>query len=318
MAFPLPVRRVVAHRLVDARGIARLEPEARPQDQRPRRTAAASACSPTAPAGCACAGRRGTVAAGAAEPIPGRSATSTNSSTSLACTRSSARSSTPRRPRCPAARRRTRGPRGPRARAKSDTSLIGVPHAALTQAVLLPDAGEQPEVHDEPRMPLSATSRFVPPPRRNTGIPASAAGPRSSRPRPSGCRARRRGPRARRCGSWCARSSAPPTRTTPNALIFAANSRTFATRKIVPGGRQRSTTSRQTDVQGSRDVELRLFNTMGRRVETFVPLEAGEGRHVLLRPHGVQLRPRRQPPHLRLRGRAAPHPAVRRATRCAT
>ena len=166
-------------------------------------------------------------------------------------------------------------PRSPRARAKSETSLIGVPHAALSRPSFSPMPVSSPRSTTSPRMPLSATRMFVPPPRRHTGIPASAAclaiaAAASGVP---GTAKSSAGPPMRKLVCPLIGS---PSRTSPNALIFPANSRTFATRKIVLGGLAKVYNIPPDGYSGEPRVELRLFNTMGRRVETFVPLQEGK------------------------------------------
>ena len=58
--------------------------------------------------------------------------------------------------------------------------------------------------------------------------------------------------------------------------------------------------------RGGRRMSLRLYNTLTRRIEPFVPLAAGAGLAVHLRAHGLQLRPHRELPDLPVRGPAAP------------
>ena len=43
---------------------------------------------------------------------------------------------------------------------------------------------------------------------------------------------------------------------------------------------------------------MKIFNSMSRQKEEFVPMEPGKVKHLRLRPHGVQLHPCGQrPPH---------------------
>jgi cysteinyl-tRNA synthetase len=59
-------------------------------------------------------------------------------------------------------------------------------------------------------------------------------------------------------------------------LIFLANSRRLATSKIVPAGRAKVYNSSSDGFPGESRVELKLFNTMGRELQAFVPIEKGK------------------------------------------
>jgi len=63
---------------------------------------------------------------------------------------------------------------------------------------------------------------------------------------------------------------------TPCVLIFPANSRTLPTNKIVPAGRAKVYTTSFDGFPGEPRVELKLFNTMGRELQPFVPIEPGK------------------------------------------
>ena len=174
------------------------------------------------------------------------------------------------RRRAPARRRRARTPRARR----RDASALAAAAAPLDLFAELRRAAPAPYAHARAG---ARAARRVPPSGQGARLQparaAHAAAPGADRPR------------ARPRAALRARAPSRPARRWPAST-----------------GRLAATSDRH---DRRRPTVIRLFNSLTQRKEELVPRDAGQGRHLRLRPHGLQPRAHRQRPALRRLRRAA-------------